>query len=55
VKVGRDLGSSIEVNAGLTTADRVVDNPPDSLAEGQLVRVIQPAAARTGAAAGGAR
>jgi multidrug efflux pump subunit AcrA (membrane-fusion protein) len=54
VKVGRDLGSSIEVNAGLTTADRVVNNPPDSLAEGQLVRVVRPAAAVGRAGAGGA-
>ena len=40
VTVGRDLGASIEVSSGLSPADRVVDNPPDSLAEGQRVRVI---------------
>jgi RND family efflux transporter MFP subunit len=46
VKVGRDLGSSIEIDSGLSTSDKVVDNPPDSLAEGQLVRVARPSAAR---------
>jgi RND family efflux transporter MFP subunit len=44
VKVGRDLGSSIEIQGGLTLADRIVDNPPDSLADGQLVRVLRPKA-----------
>jgi RND family efflux transporter MFP subunit len=42
VKVGRDLGSSMEISSGLSTTDRVINNPPDSIAEGELVRVIQP-------------
>ena len=42
VTVGRDLGTSMEINSGLTPSDRVVNNPPDSLANGELVRVIQP-------------
>jgi RND family efflux transporter MFP subunit len=42
VKVGRDFGDVIEVLDGLTTNDHVVDNPPDSLADGISVEVIQP-------------
>ena len=41
VTVGRDLGPTIEIAAGLTTADRVIDNPPDSISEGELVRVVR--------------
>jgi multidrug efflux system membrane fusion protein len=44
VAVGRDLGTSIEINSGLSPSDRVIDNPADSLADGQLVRVVTPAA-----------
>ena len=40
VSVGRDLGSTLEISAGLQPGDRVIDNPPDSIADGQLVRVI---------------
>lgn len=42
VKVGRDFGDRIEVLDGLTAADRVVDNPPDSIADGMSVDVVQP-------------
>ena len=40
VTVGRNLGSTVEIASGLSSDDRVVNNPPDSIAEGQLVRVI---------------
>jgi membrane fusion protein, multidrug efflux system len=49
VTVGRDLGSTIEVSAGLSPADRVIDNPPDSISEGQLVRVVGSGAAKSSA------
>jgi RND family efflux transporter MFP subunit len=39
VVLGRNLGSNVEVLAGLTPSDRVVDSPPDSLAAGDTVRV----------------
>ena len=39
VVINRDLGSSVEIGAGLSGADRVVDNPPESLANGDLVRI----------------
>ena len=37
ITVGRDLGKTIEISAGLQPADRVILNPPDSLAEGDQV------------------
>jgi RND family efflux transporter MFP subunit len=36
---GRDLGTRIEVKSGIDPDDRVVDSPPDSLADGDQVRV----------------
>jgi RND family efflux transporter MFP subunit len=40
VTLGRNLGTEIEILEGLTTSDRVVDSPPDSLAADDLVRVV---------------
>ena len=40
VALGRDFGSTIEVVSGLDPRDAVVINPPDSIAEGQTVRVV---------------
>jgi multidrug efflux pump subunit AcrA (membrane-fusion protein) len=42
VKLGRDLGSQIEVITGLDASDRVILNPSDSLQEGDKVKVIEP-------------
>jgi RND family efflux transporter MFP subunit len=39
ITVGRDFGSTVEVVSGLTGAELVVVNPPDSLTDGQLVTV----------------
>ena len=41
VVVGRDFGTTIEVLSGLSPDASVVLNPPDSLVDGELVRVIQ--------------
>jgi hypothetical protein len=38
--VGRDFGTTIEVLAGLAPDAALVANPPDSLVEGELVRVV---------------
>jgi multidrug efflux pump subunit AcrA (membrane-fusion protein) len=38
---GHDLGSDIEVVAGLKADDQVVMNPPDSLVSGQQVSIVQ--------------
>ncbi len=39
IKIGRNLGTEVEVLEGLTLADRLVNSPPDSLATGDKVRV----------------
>ncbi|HTW36912.1 MAG TPA: efflux RND transporter periplasmic adaptor subunit [Rhizomicrobium sp.] len=39
VTVGRDLGQTVEISNGLSRADRVVNNPPDSMRSGDLVRL----------------
>jgi multidrug efflux system membrane fusion protein len=41
VKIARDLGTIVELDAGLTPSDRVVDNPPDSIADGERVHTRQ--------------
>jgi RND family efflux transporter MFP subunit len=40
IKVGRNLGERIEVVDGLAGQERLVLNPPDSLAEGDVVTVV---------------
>lgn len=42
VSVGRDLGNAIELAGGVTRADRIIDSPPDGIADGDQVRVAQP-------------
>ena len=39
VKLGKNLGTDVEVLAGITPEDRVVDSPPDSLGNNDLVNV----------------
>lgn len=46
VKLGTDFGTSVEVLRGLSAADRIVLNPADSLADGDVVTL--PAAAAKG-------
>jgi RND family efflux transporter MFP subunit len=41
VVIGRDFGDSLEVISGLAQGDQVVLNPPDSIAAGQKVRLLQ--------------
>ncbi len=45
VQLGRDLGDSVEVVAGLTPTDRVIDNPPESLQTGDTVQLAAAPAA----------
>lgn len=40
VTIAKNLGSTVEIASGVSRGDRVVDNPPDSIANGQLVRVM---------------
>lgn len=49
ITIARDLGQIVEIGSGLTAQDRVIDSPPDGLANGDAVRVIdtaKPAAVR---------
>lgn len=39
VAIGRDHGSSVEIAAGLTAKDEVIDNPPEALQNGDPVRL----------------
>jgi RND family efflux transporter MFP subunit len=45
VSLGRDDGRNVEVTSGLQPSDRFVLNPPDSLVDGDLVSLQQPAGA----------
>jgi RND family efflux transporter MFP subunit len=40
VQLGRDLGDSVEIAAGLSPSDRVINSPPETLAAGDTVRVV---------------
>jgi membrane fusion protein, multidrug efflux system len=39
VKLGRDFGNTVEVLSGLNADDRVIINPPDSIADGETVEI----------------
>jgi RND family efflux transporter MFP subunit len=41
VVVGRDFGDTVEVLSGLSERASIVENPPDSLVEGEIVRVVR--------------
>jgi RND family efflux transporter MFP subunit len=43
ISVTRILDSEVEVGAGVTTDDRIIDNPSAALLEGEPVRVVTPA------------
>jgi len=42
ITIGRDDGRSVEVSSGLQDSDEVIQNPPDSLIDGEQVHIIQP-------------
>jgi RND family efflux transporter MFP subunit len=43
VVIGEDDGANVQIVTGLTAADRVVQDPPDSLVEGEKVSIVSPA------------
>ena len=43
VHIARDLGSEVEIIGGLSQDERVVANPPDSMGDGEEVRVMDAA------------
>jgi RND family efflux transporter MFP subunit len=42
VSLGRDSGDTVEVLSGLTADDRIINNPPDSIADGDQVSIAEP-------------
>lgn len=44
ITMGRDYGTQVEVVAGITPNQKIIDSPPDSLVEGQPVHVVKPQA-----------
>ena len=40
VTIARDLGRSVEIGSGLAAEDRVIESPPDGIAQGDKVRVV---------------
>jgi len=41
VTIRRDYGKTVELGSGLAPGDRVIDNPPDGLANGDKVRIAK--------------
>jgi multidrug efflux pump subunit AcrA (membrane-fusion protein) len=44
--LGRDWGTQVEVLTGLQAGERIIDSPPDSIVDGEQVRVVNGAATR---------
>jgi hypothetical protein len=42
VALGQNLGETIQVISGLSLQDRLVNNPPAGLLDGQVVRPVTP-------------
>lgn len=53
VTLARDLGATVELSSGVTAEDRVIQNPPDGVANGDVVKVApaEPDSGGPGAAA----
>lgn len=54
INVGRNFGDTFEVLDGITENDKLILNPPDWLADGQIVSLAPPAAAASAASGVGA-
>jgi RND family efflux transporter MFP subunit len=39
IEIARDLGVEIEISSGISAADRVINNPPERLADGDVVKL----------------
>ncbi|WP_206240435.1 efflux RND transporter periplasmic adaptor subunit [Novosphingobium terrae] len=39
IQIGRDMGDTLEVTAGVKADDKVIDSPPDSIRTGDTVRI----------------
>jgi RND family efflux transporter MFP subunit len=51
IQLGRDFGDSVEVTAGLTPQDRVIDSPPETLRNGDAVQLAAAAPSTSAQAA----
>jgi RND family efflux transporter MFP subunit len=40
VQIARDLGTEVEIKSGLAEDERIVANPPDSIGDGEEVRIM---------------
>jgi RND family efflux transporter MFP subunit len=47
IQLGRDFGDTVEVTAGLSPQDQVIDSPPETLQTGDTVQVAPPIASST--------
>jgi RND family efflux transporter MFP subunit len=47
VRILRDLGTVVEIAGGVSQDERIVANPPDSIADGEEVRVMEAAGEKT--------
>jgi RND family efflux transporter MFP subunit len=48
ITIGEDDGATVEVVAGLSANDRVIQDPPDSIIEGEKLTVVKPAGQNEG-------
>jgi hypothetical protein len=39
VHIGTDTGNNVDIDVGLTSKDRVIDNPSDSIQDGDAVKI----------------
>lgn len=42
ITVGRNLGNEVQILSGLSASDRVIDDPPDSLVNNEVVKIANP-------------
>jgi RND family efflux transporter MFP subunit len=53
IVIGRDDGRSVEVVSGIQDSDEIIQNPPDSLIDGEQVHIVQPKGTGAPGAVGG--
>ncbi len=55
IEVGKDDGSVVEIVEGLSPQDEVIQNPPDSIIDGEIVHPVQPQKQNGQGPAGGSK
>jgi RND family efflux transporter MFP subunit len=55
VRIVRDLGTAVEIAGGISQDERIVANPPDSIGDGDEVRVMEAAGQKTRGPSAGRR